>query len=81
MHEVDVGDASKTMVKGKQNDTNLGRMYEKWWNIYDAQSQDRRNRLYSGYVEGCGYGRSWNPELSEHFVQRLESDGLDQTIR
>lgn len=45
--------------------------------IYDAQSQDRRDRLCSVTWAGVGYGRSWNSELSEHLVQCFESNGLN----
>jgi len=31
-----------------------------------------------GLVDGYGHDRSWNPELSEHFIQCFESDGFDQ---
>lgn len=33
----------------------------------------------TGSAEGYGHDRSWDSELSEHFVQGLESDGFDQT--
>ena len=49
--------------------------------IYDAQIQDRRDLLYPGFMGRCfvgGCGR--DSELSEHFVQSLESDGFDQAI-
>jgi hypothetical protein len=49
--------------------------------IYDAQIQDRRDLLYPGFVDGCFVdecGR--DSELSEHFVQSLESDGFDQAM-
>lgn len=43
---------SKTAVKGKQSDTNLGGAMKNGEYINDAQSQDRRSLIYPGYVDG-----------------------------
>ena len=67
-------------MKGKQNNTSFGETTEDGGILHDAQSQDRCNRDRSGYLKGCGNGCSRDSELSEHFIQRLESNGFNQTI-
>ena len=44
--KVIVGVSSKTVVKGKQNNTGLGGTMKNG-DIYDAQSQDRRNWAFT----------------------------------
>ena len=44
--KVIVGVSSKTVVKGKQNNTGLGGTMKNG-DIYDAQSQDRRNWVFT----------------------------------
>lgn len=71
-----VKDLSKTMVKGKHNNTNLGRTMKNG-GIYMTHKA-KIIAIDSTQSHGRGNGRSWNSELSKQFVQCFKSDGLDQ---
>jgi hypothetical protein len=67
---------SKTIVRGKQNNTILGVV--KKWNIYMTHKA-RIVAVDSARLRGRALAMAtWNSKLSEHFVQCFESNGLDQ---
>lgn len=73
--EMVVGRLSNTMFKGKQNNTDLGRDDENG-EIYDAQSRDRRNRFYSGFVDGLAAAAHGTPSFLNISSNVLKATGL-----
>ena len=69
------GKLSKTMVKGKQNNIGLGGAMRNG-NVYDAQSQDLRNRFYPISWMGVTMAAYGTPSFLNISSSVLKATGL-----